>query len=450
MLVKNKTYKIFIDALGSEGQGIGRIDNFTVFVDGSVPGDYVEALMIKVKKSYAVGKMVNLIEKSKNRVDAICPVFNKCGGCQLQNLVYSEQLNFKKNKVLNDLKRIGGIEAEVCDTIGMEYPYYYRNKAQFPVQKSRDGKPLIGFYRKHSHDIIDIKECFIHHKINIKIIEIIKKFMIKNKIEPYDEITHKGLVRHILTRIGFATNEIMICLVINGKYLDNKNELIEDLLKIDGVKSIVLNINEKQTNVILGNQVKVLWGKEYIIDEIGEIKFKISALSFFQVNTFQTNKLYEKVLEFAELKGNETVVDAYCGVGSISLFLAKSARLVYGIEIVEEAIIDARKNAKLNDIQNVEFIVGDTKNVFADTFVENNIHPDLIVIDPPRKGCEPEVLESILQIEPHKLIYVSCDPATLARDIKTLSQKYTVKKVQPVDCFCQTFHVETVVMMQHV
>ncbi|MDR2940880.1 MAG: 23S rRNA (uracil(1939)-C(5))-methyltransferase RlmD [Clostridiales bacterium] len=447
MLEKNKTYKMVIDDLGSEGQGVGRVDNFTVFVEGAVPGDYVEALIIKVKKSYAAGKAVKIIKASKDRVEAVCPVFSKCGGCHLQNLSYESQLAYKKNKVYNDLKRIGGIEADVFDVIGMDYPYYYRNKAQFPVQ-GRGGQPVIGFYRKRSHDIIEIKECFIHNKISSQITDVVKKFMIKHNIEPYDEKTNKGTVRHILVRTGL--NEIMVCLVINDKNLNHKNELVNELIKIDGMKSILININEKQTNVIMGRQTKLLWGKEYIIDMIGNLKFKISALSFFQVNTAQTNILYQTVLEFADLKGTETVVDAYCGVGSISLFLAPSAKLVYGVDIIEEAIEDAKKNAKLNGAQNVEFILGDTKKVLQENILGTGISPDIIVVDPPRKGCEPEVIEAILEISPNKLIYVSCDPSTLARDLSLLSEKYNVKKVQPVDSFCQTYHVETAVLMQRV
>lgn len=449
MVIKNENYEIDITDIGSEGQGIGKIDNFTLFVEGGLPGDTLLIKVIKLKKTYGIGKLLNIVKPSPMRVEPECKVFSLCGGCTLQHFSYEGQLSYKKNKVYNDLKRIGNLDVEVLDVIGMKEPFYYRNKAQFPVRGKND-KIEIGFFKQRSHNVIPIKDCKIQHKINEKIIDIVEKFMIENNVMPYDEVTHKGIIRHILTKVGFNSGEVMVCIVINAKKIPKASTLVDLLLEVEGIKSIVININTQKTNVILSEKIEVLWGQNFITDSLNNINFKISPLSFYQVNPVQTKILYEKVLEFAEFSGDEIVLDAYCGIGTISLFIANKVKKVIGIEIVPQAIEDAKDNALINNILNTEFIVGKVEEVFLD-LNEKGLFADVVIVDPPRRGCDTVLLETIIKMKPKKIIYVSCDSGTLARDLKFLCETdYKILKVQPVDCFCHTTHVETVVMLNRI
>lgn len=448
---KDDIVELNIEDLGSDGEGIGRIDGYTLFVKGALVGDQITAKILKTKKSYGYAKIEKINQPSPYRVEPRCDKANKCGGCQLQHLDYNKQLEYKQNKVKNCLERIGGftdITSKMEPMIGMDDPYYYRNKSQFPVGKNKEGNIVTGFYASRTHSIIDTSHCFIGAKVNELILNKVKDFLKEYKIETYDEINHVGLVRHILTRVGFITGEIMVCLVINGKELPHKDELIESLKEIRGMTSISINVNQEKTNVILGNQVITLWGTPYITDYIGEIKYHISPLSFYQVNPVQTKKLYEKALSYADLTGEETVVDLYCGIGTISLFLAKKAKKVLGVEIVPQAIEDAKVNAKINNIENATFLVGAAEEIIPKKYKEENLKADVIVVDPPRKGCDESLLETMILMAPKRIVYVSCDPATLARDVKYLSENgYEMKKVCTVDQFSHSTHVESVVLM---
>ncbi len=468
VLKKNEECTITIEDMGNDGEGIGKYQGYTLFVKNALVGDTVRVRAMKCKKNYGYARLMEIIEPSPYRVEPKCSIATQCGGCTLQHLDYKEQLHRKQKKVTDCIERLGGITEgyTLYPIIGMENPYYYRNKAQFPVRRNKDGKVAIGFYAGGTHSIIDTEHCCIQAKENEDIIRVIRKFLEEENISIYDEETHKGLVRHILTRVGFVTHEIMVCLVINGKDLPHKEKLIEKLKEIPGMKSISLNVNKEKTNVILGDKVIGLWDKSleaegteednsamipYITDYIGEVKFRISPLSFYQVNPVQTKVLYEKALEFANLRGNETVWDLYCGIGTISLFLAEKAKQVYGVEIIPQAIEDARENAKLNGIENAEFFVGAAEEVLPEKYRKEKIYAEVIVVDPPRKGCEESLLDTIVEMAPEKVVYVSCDPATLGRDIKYLSSRgYELKKVQPVDQFPHTGHVETVCCLQRV
>lgn len=445
---KNEQYEVEIIDIGSNGEGIGKINNFTVFVENAVVGDILDVLILKVKRAFAYGKIINVKKKSIFRTEPVCPYAFRCGGCQLQNISYENQLQYKEKKVKDCLERIGNLEnVPVSPIIGMKEPYYYRNKAQFPIGEE-NGKTSIGFFAKRSHTIIDIETCYLQQQYNDIVIKIVRNFLTKYKVPIYNEQTHTGIVRHILTRVAFSTKEIMVCIVICGKQLPYLKELIEELKKLEGITSIVINENSEKTNVILGNKTKTVWGKDTITDFIGNIKFEISPLSFFQVNPIQTKILYEKALEFAQLTNKETVIDIYCGIGTISLFLAQKAKWVYGIEIVPEATQDAKKNAQINNVENTTFLTGKAEEVIPQLY-EKEIQANVVVVDPPRKGCEKKVLETIIKMKPQRLVYISCDPATLARDLKILTQNgFEVKAVQPVDQFPMTTHIETVLLLE--
>ena len=445
---KNQTYTMSITDIGTNGEGIGRIDGYTVFVEGALPEEVIKVLIVKTKKHFGYGKLLEILEPSPHRVTPACPVAAKCGGCQLQHLSYEGQLAFKTKKVKDHLERIGGFSGiSVGYAKGMEEPWRYRNKAQFPVG-GKTGEPEIGFYAKRSHRIIDTPVCMLQNEVNDRIVKIIRAFLAEYEIPLYDETIHRGLVRHILTRIGRRTGEIMVCLVVNGRKLPHCDVLVERLREIEGMTSIVLNVNTDQTNVILGTEVHVLWGKETIRDYIGDVQFEISPLSFYQVNPLQTQVLYQTALDFAELEGNETVLDLYCGIGTISLFFAQKAKHVFGVEIVPEAIADAKRNAALNGMNNADFAVGAAEDVIPRLYEEKGITADVVVVDPPRKGCDSVLLDTIAAISPKKVVYVSCDSATLARDLAYLCPKgYTIEKVQVVDMFPHTVHVETVVLL---
>ena len=486
---KNDVLTIRIEDMGVDGEGIGKVDNIPLFVKDALIGDVVSVKIMKMKKNYGYARLLEILEPSKDRVTPPCEFHRSCGGCQIQALSYEKQLEFKQRKIRNNLKRIGGFSEEMLEQvmepiIGMDEPYHYRNKAQFPVGRDREGRTVTGFYAGRTHTIIPNRNCLLGMPMNEKILETVLSFMEKYQIEPYDEKTNRGVVRHVLTRYGHTTKEWMVCLVINRTKLPHADALVEELVKLEGMTSISININQKNTNVILGEKVETLWGSPYITDYIhlrtgadwqveGDgIAYRISPQSFYQVNPIQTEKLYSTALAYAGLTGEESVWDLYCGIGTISLFLAQRAKQVYGVEIVPQAIADAKENAKLNGIMNAEFFVGKAEEVLPEFYERMRrgnsgiwdaevsdmdaakdvqmLTPDVIVVDPPRKGCDTKCLETIVQMFPKRVVYVSCDSATLARDLKFLCENgYEVKRVRGCDMFGQTVSVETVVLLSH-
>lgn len=511
---KNDELELDIIGLTHEGEGVGRADGYTLFVSGALPGEKVQARVVKTKKQYGYAKMLTLLQESPDRVNAPCPIFSQCGGCQIQHMNYHAQLEWKRQHVIDNLERIGKLKVladsssmeqtdtdgnsdeadkatgtineialtqdmdnvhgndnvagtyenttstdprqqatstsgiRVLPTLGMAEPWRYRNKAQVPMGE-QDGRLIGGFYARGSHRIIDMQSCLIQDSRNDQLVNKVKQIGSDLRIPTYNEETGEGILRHVVVKVGFSTNEMMVVLVTNGERLPRKPEWIERIrAEMPQVVSICQNINMKQTNVIFGDETIVLWGNEVIHDYIGDVKFAISARSFYQVNPVQTEVLYEKAVQYAGLTGKETVIDAYCGIGTISLFLAQHAERVYGVEIVKEAIEDARKNAELNGMSNVEFEVGASEDVIP-RWKEQGITPDVIVVDPPRKGCDPRLLETILQMQPEKVVYVSCNPSTLARDLQVLEMGgYRTVEVQPVDMFPHTVHVESVAVLK--
>ncbi len=450
MMKKDDLVTIKIQDMSAEGFGIGKADGYTLFVKDAVIGDVADVKIMKMKKNYGFARLTAIKEPSKDRVKPPCPVARQCGGCQIQAVAYEAQLKFKENLIENHLRRIGGFsEIPMEPIVGMEYPYRYRNKAQFPIGTDRDGNIRAGFFAGRTHTIIPVEDCLLGVPQNKTILNEILSFMRKEGIPAYDETSGKGLVRHVLIRYGFFTKEIMVCLILNGRELPHSEKLVEALIKIPGMTSITVNINESRTNVILGDTVKLLWGQTYITDTIGEISYQISPMSFYQVNPVQTEKLYRIALEYAGLTGNETVWDLYCGIGTISLFLAKKAKRVFGVEIVPDAVRDAKKNAQRNRIANAEFFVGKAEEILPEKYEREGVKADVIVVDPPRKGCDQKLLETMVKMQPERIVYVSCDSATLARDLKWLCERgYELKRVRGVDQFGQTVHVETVVRLQ--
>lgn len=449
MLEKGKKYECEIVDIGQGGVGIGKHNGFTVFVDSALPGEIVDVKITKSKKKYAEGVISKIKKESDFRVERVCSMkYRNCGGCQIQELDYKKQLEIKTDEVRQDMKRIGELDnILIHKAIGIEEPFRYRNKAQFPVQKI-DGKLKIGFYKKKSHDVIDMDKCVIQHEKSDKVIEIVRDFIEENNISIYDEKTNKGLLRHIVTKVGYTTGEVMVVLVASKKDIANLDKLVESLkMNIDGFKTLVVNINDKKTNVVLGRKNINIYGDGKIIDNIGELKFEISPLSFFQVNPVQTEVLYNKALEYANLSKEDTVFDIYCGIGTISLFLAEKAKKVYGVEIVEDAINDANKNAKLNGIENAEFFVGKAEEVVPKLYKDGKT-ANVVVVDPPRKGCDEKVLDTIVEMEPERIVYVSCNPSTLARDLKYLDAKgFICREIQPVDMFPHSVHIESVALV---
>ncbi len=447
-LEKNKNYILDITGMTHEGQGVGRIDGLAVFVDGALEGEQAEIRIIKLNKSYAVGKLLKVLKASQHRIKPFCGAYKRCGGCNLQHMDYSAQLAFKTRLVRDNLERLGGLkDVMVHETIGMEQPFNYRNKAQYPVA-AVNGDIITGFYAARSHDVIDSEDCGIQNIDSDKVRKVVRQFMGDKGITAYDETTGKGLVRHVITRNGFHTGEIMVVLVLNGRGLPEGDELVQRLIKaVPGITSIFVNVNTQRTNVILGGENILLYGSESIVDTIGPYRFSISPHSFFQVNPVQTEVLYAKALEYAALTGVETVFDLYCGIGTISLFLSAKAGKVYGVEVVEQAIADAVENARINGVTNAEFIAGEAEKVVPELYGKG-VRADVVVLDPPRKGCDESLLHLLADMQPQRIVYVSCNPATLARDLKYLdAQGYKAVEVQPVDMFPWSAHVETVCLL---
>ena len=485
-LKKNDYVTVTIEDIGHDGEGIGKVDGFTLFIKDAVIGDVVEAKIMKSKKNYAYARLEKVITPSPFRVEPKCALHKQCGGCQIQAMSYEKQLQFKESKIRNNLIRIGGFAPEFVDSVmepivGMDEPFRYRNKAQYPIGTDKEGNPVAGFYAGRTHSIIANTDCYLGVEENKEILEIILDYMKKNRVSAYDETTGKGLIRHVLIRKGFTGGELMVCLVINYKgkkktarqekadgkvqnaeFLPVQERLIEALTAVSGMTSISVSINTENTNVIMGKEVHTIWGNDRITDTIHVrdtlnsfaltdtgITFSISPLSFYQVNPVQTEKLYSLALEYAGLTGKETVWDLYCGIGTISLFLAGKAKQVYGVEIVPQAIEDAKKNASNNGIENAQFFVGKAEEVLPEKYEKEGIFADVIVVDPPRKGCDEACLATMLKMQPERIVYVSCDSATLARDLKVLCEGgYEVKRVRGVDQFGHTVHVECVTLLQ--
>lgn len=469
---KNDCVELTIEDIGVSGEGIGKVDGYTLFVKDTVIGDVVRVKIMKAKKNYGYARLMDIIKPSKDRVEPACPIARQCGGCQIQAMNYNAQLKYKQKLVKDNLLRISGLtegaDYEMCEILGMDTPFRYRNKAQYPVGEDKDGNIVMGFYAGHTHSIIACPDddCMLGHRDNAFILNAVKEWMKEYRVRAYNENIHKGTVRHVLVRTGYHTDEVMVCLVTKKMLRKEAADgLVKAIQKLKlNVASLVVNINKEDTNVILGKECITLYGRPYIEDYVGDIKFQISPLSFYQVNPKQTEVLYNKALEFAGLKGNESVWDMYCGIGTISLFLAKKAGKVYGVEIVPQAIEDAKNNAKINNIDNAEFFVGKAEEVVPEFYKKQTgvqsdndstdskeydmTRPDVVVVDPPRKGCDKKLLDTIVSMTPDRIVYVSCDSATLARDLKLLVEYgYKVEKVQPVDQFGNTVHVETVCLL---
>ena len=445
---KNKEYVVEIIDNGFEGEGIAKINDFTIFVPNAIKGEKVKILIVKVLKSYGYGKIIDLLEKSIDRVESDCNTYKRCGGCSLRHIKYEKTLEMKQNAVQSLVNKFLKNKIEVQKTLGMENPYYYRNKAQYPVGKNSEGKAQIGVFANRTHEIIPIQECYMQNKKSQEVAKFVIEFINANNISVYNEKTRKGLVRHIVTKVGVKTNEIMCVLVINGKEIPKEKELVTEVTKkFPEVKTIVKNINTQNTNVVMGKENIVIYGNGYIKDQLGKYIFKISPHSFYQVNPIQAENLYNIGVQAANISKNDIVFDLYCGIGTISLFMAQYAKKVYGIEIVEQAIQDAKENAKINNIENAEFIAGDVENVLDDLIKIKKVIPDVIMIDPPRKGMDNKSVENILNIKPKKLVYISCNPATLVRDLAKFEEEYEVKTIKPVDMFPFTSHVECVAVL---
>ena len=443
---KNEEYIVEVIDNGSEGEGIAKINNFTIFIPGAIVGEKVKIHILKVNSSYAFAKIVEIIEKSEYRVETNCSTYERCGGCNLRHIKYEETLNMKRNAVQSLVNKTLKNKIKVKDTIGMEFPYHYRNKAQYPVGIDKEGKSIIGVFANRTHNIIPMNNCQIQDKNSEKIATFINEYINKNKISVYDERSGKGLFRHIVIKVGKRTDEIMCIFVINGDNFKQEKELVDELvLNFSNIKTIVKNINKKNTNVILGDKNITLYGDGYIKDKLGEYTFKISPMSFYQINPIQTEKLYGIAIKKANLTGKETILDLYCGIGTIGIFASKYVKKVYGIEIVEQAIEDAKENAKINNITNVDFFAGDVEKVLEKILEKENVVPDVIFVDPPR--LDNTTIKNILKVLPKKVVYISCNPATLVRDLNLLEEHYEIKEIQPVDMFPFTSHVECVVAM---
>lgn len=440
---KNKEYIVTISDYGYEGEGIAKIDNFTVFVKDAMKGEKVKILIVKVNTSHAFGKVVEIITPSNKRQEADCNTYKRCGGCNLRHIKYEETLNLKRNIVQNLIDKTLEEKVIAKETIGMEKPFFYRNKAQYPVGYNKNGEIITGVYAARTHEIIELKSCAIQMPISQEIAKFIIDFMKQNKITAYNEKTGKGAIRHIVVKVGLHTNEVMCVFVTNERKILKEEKLVEELRKsFPEIKTIVKNINQKNTNVIMGSENEVLYGNGYIQDKLGDFVFNISPLSFYQINPIQTEKLYNLAIKRAELTGNETILDLYCGIGTIGIFASKHVGRVYGIEIIPQAIKDAKENAEINNIKNAEFMVGDVEIALSKLIQERRIVPEVVFVDPPRKGLDNTTMQNLLKAEPQKIIYISCNPATLLRDLKIFEEKYEIKDITPLDMFPWTKHVE--------
>ena len=445
---KNQEYIVKIIDNGYEGEGIAKIDNFTIFIPGAIKGEKVKILIVKVLSSHAFGKILEIIEKSETRQDADCETYKRCGGCNLRHIKYTETLKMKQNAVQSLVNKTLKNKIQVQDTVGMENPFHYRNKAQYPLGINKEGKPVIGVFANRTHEVIPMEKCLIQNPQSEEIAKFVLEFIKQNNISIYNEETGKGLFRHIVIKVGIKKNQIMCVLVVNGKSIPKEDLLIQELItKFPQIKTIVKNINMKNTNVILGQENINVYGDGYIEDKLGDFIFKISPLSFYQVNPIQAEKLYNLGVEMAQISKNDTVFDLYCGIGTISLFMAKYAKKVYGIEIVKEAVDAANENALLNGVDNTEFFAGDVEIVLDELINKKGVKADIVMFDPPRKGLDKNSINNILKIKPKKIVYISCNPATLVRDLADFEDAYDVKTIVPVDMFPWTSHVECVAVM---
>lgn len=446
---KNKEYIVEIIDNGFEGEGIAKINDFTIFIPGAIKGEKVKILIVKVLSSYAFGKILEILEKSENRIEPDCKTYKRCGGCNLRHIKYQETLKLKQNAVQSLVDKTLKNKIRVKETIGMENPYYYRNKVQYPVGIDKNGKPQIGVFANRSHEIIPIEKCFIQNEKSEEIAKYIFELWNENNYTIYNEETRKGLLRHIVIKTGIKTNQYMCILVVNGQGFDNEKEFVSKIAnKYKEIRAIIVNSNMKNTNVILGLENRTIFGKGYIEDKLGEYIFKISPLSFYQVNPIQAEKLYNLGIEKAMITKDDIVFDLYCGIGTISLFMSKYAKKVYGIEIVEEAIKAAKENAEINSVDNVEFIAGDVEKVLSNIIYDRKIIPDIVMVDPPRRGLDNTSINNILSIKSKRLVYISCNPATLVRDLAKLEEMYEVKEIVPVDMFPFTSHVEVCALLE--
>lgn len=445
---KNKEYIVEIIDNGFEGEGIAKINDFTIFIPGAIKGEKVKILIVKVLSSYAFGKILEILEKSENRIETDCKTYKRCGGCNLRHIKYQETLKLKQNAVQSLVDKTLKNKIKVKETVGMENPYYYRNKVQYPVGIDKNGKPQIGVFANRSHEIIPIEKCFIQNEKSEEIAKYIFELWNENNYTIYNEETRKGLLRHIVIKTGIKTNQYMCILVVNGQGFDNEKEFVSKIAnKYKEIRAIIVNSNMKNTNVILGLENRTIFGKGYIEDKLGEYTFKISPLSFYQVNPIQAEKLYNLGIEKAMITKDDIVFDLYCGIGTISLFMSKYAKKVYGIEIVEEAIKAAKENAEINSVDNVEFIAGDVEKVLSNIIYDRKIIPDIVMVDPPRRGLDNTSINNILSIKSKRLVYISCNPATLVRDLAKLEKMYEVEEIVPVDMFPFTSHVECIAVL---
>ena len=448
-LKKNEEYIVDIIDYGMDGEGVAKIDNFTIFIPNAMKDEKVKIIIVKVLSSHAYGKVIEIIKKSPYREESDCNTYKRCGGCDLRHIDYEETLNIKQNMVQNLVNKTLNREIKVNKTIGMGNPYHYRNKLQFPIGIDKEGNPTIGVFANRTHNIIPVEKCMIQNEKSEQVAKYVIDIIKKYNLSVYDEKTGKGLMRHIVVKIGFRTNQIMVILVINGDMLPFANDIARDLQSAcHSIRTVVVNSNKKNTNVILGNRNNNILGEGYIEDFLGDYLFKISPLSFYQVNPVQAEALYNIAIEAASITKNDTVFDLYCGIGTISLFAAKYAKKVYGVEIVEQAVEDAKNNAKINNVDNVEFIAGDTEKILTDLIDVQNIIPDVVIVDPPRRGLDNTSINNILKISPKKVVYISCNPASLVRDLHLLEDKYDINIIQPVDMFPFTSHVECVAVLE--
>jgi 23S rRNA (uracil1939-C5)-methyltransferase len=446
---KNEEYIVEIIDNGFEGEGIAKINNYTIFVEGAIKGEKCKILILKITASHAFGKILEIIEKSKFRCEPDCDTYKRCGGCSMRHIDYDKTLDIKQEKVQNLINKTLDNKVEVQKVLGMGNPYNYRNKAQYPVGIDKNGKPIFGVFAKRTHEIVPVKECHIQKKISSEIAEFILSEMEKFNVSVYDENTGKGLVRHIITKVGIQTNEIMVIIVINGKEMPHELTLANNIIdKFPEVRTVVKSINTKNTNVIMGDKNEAIVGRGYITDRLGDYIFKISPMSFYQVNPIQAEALYNIGIEKANITKNDIVCDLYCGIGTIGIFASKFAKKVYGIEIVKQAIEDAKINANLNNIDNVEFICGDVEDAFDELIKKEKVKPDVIIVDPPRRGLDEKTIENIMKLKTGRVVYISCNPATMVRDLKMMEEMYEVVEVQPVDMFPFTSHTESISVLK--